>query len=1193
MPVVSAHSRAPLSGYRVRIHVPEAVFQAPLRAALLQAAGAGAVLLAASLALALLLARQIAASLRFLAPGVSPPSLGEAERGPEAGSGLREVDELAAALERASAQRDTALAELQLLHASSPVGMAHTDTGGRIQAANDAFLRLVGLSATDLGAGTMRWDSLTPPEWLARDEAAIAEAVDWGYCRPYEKEFLRPDGGRVPVLVAFGLLDRATGKCATFAVDLSDRKRAEAALAESQERLALAQEAGGIGLWDLETASGDMTTTPTWRALHGLSVAAADDLTLDDWLGFVVGADRARVTREFRAVAAGGALRSEFRVVRRDDGAVRWVKARARRLANGNAGHLVGTVWDITERREAEAALRRQSAMLRALVDSDVVGIVVATGSVIEEANDHFLRLVGRTRPELEAGVIDWATITPEEHRAADGAMMRRMGDTGSSYAYETKYLRPDGTRVPVLLGGALIDRATLHRIVFVVDLTERDRAQAAADASAAMLRSIMDTTTDCVKVLDAAGRFHFANGVACRNLGVGDPAELADRSWFDLWEHGEAVAARQAVAEALAGRMARFQGAMRNTAGHMACWDAVVRRIPGTDRVLVVSRDSTADQAQAQAQASAKAELERLVAERTRALTDTAAELAAEMERREKAQAALVQSQKLEALGQLTGSVAHDFNNILAAVQGSYRLMERRVADPEVLGLIRHGKHAAGRAAKLIGQLMAFARREDLQPALTEVAEAIGDAEDMICHVAGRMVSCKLEVAAGTWPVIVDPVRLETVLLNLAANARDAMPDGGAITLTARNARAEELPPGAAAWRDHVLIAMTDTGAGMDPETLQRATEPFFTTKPPGQGTGLGLASAHAFAQQSSGALSLASSPGEGTTVTLFLPRADILPGGSGRENAADPSAILDPARHGGATLLVVEDDAAVRAVTAAMLRDLGYRVIEAPSAEAAEALAHVDGGMDMLVTDVVLGGAPGPLLVGRLRSERPDLPALYLTGQASGPWTDGVPVLRKPYTEEALARAVLKGLGRLSDEDRPPQATLPGTDRLRERLQQPELREAYMAWMAVRGARIETLPATDAFRFGALSDKASASAYLAEVLENGTGGFRFLRAGRALEDRLGRPLIGTVVGGAGGEIDGALGGSISAVYRRCVLTRAPSYDYARFALGDGRPVLLERLILPLSGNGTSVTHVAGVAVFAELELPCEDDLD
>lgn len=727
--------------------------------------------------------------------------------------------------------------------------------------------------------------------------------------------------------------------------------------------------------------------------------------------------------------------------------------------------------------------------------------------------------------------------------------------------------------------------------------LAERKRAEEAAMASAATLRSIMDTTTDCVKVLDAAGHYLFANVVACRNFGVASVAELQQRSWFDIWEDEQGAVARAAVAKALAGRTARFQGMMRNADGQRGWWDAVILPIPRTaeaeGRVLVVSRDSTADQTAAQAQARATVELEALVAERTRALSDTAAALAAEMRRREEAQAALEQSQKLEALGQLTSSVAHDFNNILAAIQGSFRLIERRVDDPTILNFISHGTHAAGRGAKLIGQLMTFARREEQLPVFTDLAAALREAEDMICHVAGRKVSCSLSIAPDIWPIIVDPIRLETVLLNLAANARDAMPAGGTIAIAARNARAGELPQGSSARRDHVLISITDTGIGMDADTLQRATEPFFTTKPPGQGTGLGLASAHAFVNQSSGVLGLTSAPGQGTTVRLFLPRADVLMSLLGPGEAMTPATVLDPARHGGATLLLVEDDAAVRAVTAGLLRQLGYQVIEAPNAETAEALAYTEGRVDMLLTDVIMSGVPGPQLVERMRAMQPGLPALYLTGQARGPQSDGVPVLFKPFTDAALAQAILKGLGRLAEDERAAEAAAAGIDRLRERLQRPELREAYLRWLALRGGRAGTLPATAAFSFDDLSDEAASNAYLVEVVEGGAKGFHFVHAGRRLEEGLGKPLVGMTVGGAGGEIDGALGGSISAVYRRCVTTGAPSYDYARFTFGDGRLVLLERLVLPLSADGVEVTHVAGAAVFSELNVPEDDESD
>ncbi|WP_158292360.1 PAS domain-containing protein [Paracraurococcus ruber] len=934
---ISAHALAPLSGYWVRIHLPEAVFRAPLRTALERVAVIGALLLTTSLMLALFLARRIAASLRFLDPGTGALAARAMTDTAPGGSGLAEVDDLSAALAKASADRDRALAELKALFCASPVGVARIDAQGNIHSANDAFLKLAGLDAARLATGRVPWAAVTAPEGRARDGAAIDAAVRQGRSTPYEAEFVRPGGERVPALVAFGLLDPGSSDCAAFAVDLSEQMRAE------------------------------------------------------------------------------------------------------------------------------------------------------------EAAASH-----------------------------------------------------------------------------------------------AGMLRSVMETTTDCVKVLDREGRFLFANAVACRNLGVADAAELTGRTWFDLWGKAEAQEARAAVAEALAGGTARFEGMMRAAGGEAVWWSAEVLPIAGMSdgepRILVVSRNATADHALAKSRERARAELEILVAERTRTLRDVAVELAAEMRRRGDTQAALLQSQKLEALGHLTGSVVHDFNNVLAAVQGSFRLVRRRVESAEVLALVEQGMHAADRGAKLIGQLMTFVRREQAETVLTDLKPLLMNAESMIGHVAGRQVACSIDVAPDTWPVIVDRVRLETALLNLTANARDAMPMGGRMTIAARNARAEDLPPDLRAGYGHVLLSVTDTGTGMDAETLQRATEPFFTTKAPGTGTGLGLASAHAFAREAGGTLSLRSAPGAGTTVTLLLPRAELIE--TAREDRSDgETAALNPALHGGATLLLVEQDDPLRRVMAGMLRDLGYRVIEAPTAEAAEGLFLSAGTVDMVLTNLSMRGASATLLVDRLRAARPGLPALYVTGRDIGFDPGEIPVLRKPFSDAALAAAILRGLGRLSagaQAAAPP----PVVDRLRERLVQAELREAYVRWSALRGSQADHLPAPGAFPLTELSEQTAARAFLLQVLDIEAGVFRFQYAGRSLEERFGRPLAGLSLGGSRGELDGALGGSATALYRRCARTGVPSYDYARVSLGDGLPVLLQRVMLPLSADGVTVTHLAGVAVFEDLQL-------
>lgn len=408
------------------------------------------------------------------------------------------------------------------------------------------------------------------------------------------------------------------------------------------------------------------------------------------------------------------------------------------------------------------------------------------------------------------------------------------------------------------------------------------------------------------------------------------------------------------------------------------------------------------------------RSELERLVEERTRALTEAAAELRAEMRRREEAQKALLQTQKLEALGLLTGGIAHDLNNVLTAISGSYRLIGRRTSDPDLLELVKHGEHAASRASSLVRQLLAFARREELKPTALNLADVLPAAKQLIRHTAGARIALSVWVAPDVWPVLADPRQLEVALLNLVANARDAMPNGGLLAISARNLAPEERPealrPG-----DYVSVSVRDEGEGMPPEVLGRVTEPFFTTKPRGKGTGLGLAMVHGFAEQSSGCLRIESAVGAGTTVEIVLPRA-ALTGLRAEEAVADAFETLDPVLHGRASILLAEDDDQVRPVMAAFLRDLGYEVVEAGNAEAAATLALGMEALDLLVTDLEMPGLDGASLAARLRAERPGLPALFVTGCTPGPELAGESILRKPVTGSELAAAILDQLNRRS---------------------------------------------------------------------------------------------------------------------------------------------------------------------------------
>ncbi|MBX9702418.1 MAG: PAS domain-containing protein, partial [Acetobacteraceae bacterium] len=682
---------------------------------------------------------------------------------------------------------------------------------------------------------------------------------------------------------------------------------------------------------------------------------------------------------------------------------------------------------DVTAEREAEAALRDSEERLRLAVEATELGSWdedMLAGRA--RWNAQAFRIMGLEPLDEPVPPETWSgRVHPEDLdrvRAACAAAL--LG--GTLYRCEHRIIRPDGElRWVDPLGRFITDEQgqPLRFVGVFTDVTERKRAEAALAETEARFRTLIEAMPQIGFVIARDGRVEFLSArwqefsglPVDSSIGLGwqqalhpDDSAATDDAWtrardtngtFEL-EHR----LRRGADGAWRWFLVRGVPLTRDAAGEVTRWFGT-----STDITEIVdARESAARQAE---------ELERQVAARTRALVDAARELALEMRRREEAQAALLQAQKLEALGQLTGGVAHDFNNVLAAIAGSYRLIRRQPElGPKVLELITLGERATERATRLIQQLLAFARKEELAPVVIEPAAVLRAAEDMIRHTATGRLDCVLDLAEDAWPVIADRVRLETVLLNLVANARDASSDGGRLTVSARNALPEELPADLPPMRGFLRIAVEDTGHGMDADTLRRATEPFFTTKPRGRGTGLGLASAHGFAAQSGGALRLLSAPGKGTTVELFLPRAAMVTGGGPLRpdsRAEADEAVLDPARHGGGTILVVDDDDGVRPVTAAFLRRLGYRVVEAPSAEAAEALAHAHADtIDMLVTDVVMAGASGPTLAARLRAEWPGLPVLYITGFAGGAALDDAPVLRKPFPEAALARAVSEGL-------------------------------------------------------------------------------------------------------------------------------------------------------------------------------------
>ena len=397
--------------------------------------------------------------------------------------------------------------------------------------------------------------------------------------------------------------------------------------------------------------------------------------------------------------------------------------------------------------------------------------------------------------------------------------------------------------------------------------------------------------------------------------------------------------------------------------------------------------------------------------------LAETNVELRRTIVEREAAERQMRQMQKMEAIGQLTGGIAHDFNNMLAVITSGIGLAKRRLERGQdgVVDLLDGALDGAHRAARLVSRLLAFARQQPLSPKPLDANKFVSGLSELIARSLGSTIQMETVLGGGLWPVRVDATQLESSILNLCVNARDAMPEGGRLTLETANFYLDEIysahhpdvPPG-----QYVLIAVTDTGSGMDAKTAEKAFEPFFTTKAAGKGTGLGLPQVYGFVKQSGGHIKIYSEPNQGTTVKIYLPRYR-----EGVPLEAD-SAPTVPIAAGNETVLLVEDDAKLLELTTASLREMGYNVI--PAAHATEALAVISQNttIDLLLTDIVMPDINGRKLADQAREIRPTLKVLYMTGFTrnavvhNGVLDDGVQLLAKPFTLDELAKKVREAL-------------------------------------------------------------------------------------------------------------------------------------------------------------------------------------
>jgi PAS domain S-box-containing protein len=704
------------------------------------------------------------------------------------------------------------------------------------------------------------------------------------------------------------------------------------------------------------------------------------------------------------------------------------------------AGILV-TAIETNERRRIALELEQRSAaslkaqreteerLQLALAATDAVGTWdwdISEDRFIADA--HFAQLHG-VDPAManQLPISEYLHGVHPQDRALIARSIKHCITHGSEYAEEYRLLQPDGQLRWVFARGRCYKDHHGRPIRFLgaaLDLTDRKNTEQALRQSQTELQLIINAMPILISYVDREERFRLNNAAYLDWYGL-TPQELYGRTILEvLGEEAYALRAPH-ITEALSGRPCCFSISTPHRDGSIR--QALMNYLPrhGPDGAVngfyIFVIDETERKKTEEALRNLNETLEERVAARTRQLAEANERLQNEMFERERVEDALRHAQKMDAVGQLTGGIAHDFNNMLTGIIGSLDLMQRYIADGRASEIGRFTEAAvssANRAAALTHRLLAFSRRQSLNRKPLNPNELIHSLEDLFSRTKGDHIELKLQLAENLWRVSTDVSQLENALLNLVINARDAMPEGGELQIETANVYLDgsditTLEPVKAG--DYVMIAVSDNGTGMTPSVLAKAFDPFFTTKPIGQGTGLGLSMIYGFAQQSGGHVSLFSLPGRGTSVRLYLPRL----------HSTEPDKVLSPvvgeapAAIAGETVMLVEDDAAVRMLVLDLLKELGYRAHEAEDAKGALPVLESDLRVDLLVTDVGLPGMNGRQLAEIARQHRPELKVLFMTGYAEiaaerqGFLEEGMDMVAKPFSIDLLANKIRTMIG------------------------------------------------------------------------------------------------------------------------------------------------------------------------------------
>jgi len=942
-------------------------------------------------------------------------------------------------------------------------GVILTDRTGRITFVNEAAARFHGVLQLGVPLAEYSQNShlLTedgrpyPP-----DELPLARAVLHGETVNQARWCVRSDGGteRIATGAAQPLLDAdgvLTGALLTFHDDTA-RVQAERALADVEERYRLAVQATQEAIWDWNP----QTNHTAWNEMLLETYGHRPEGSVNCYAWFLSQVhpdDRERVDAGLHEAVHGGGTHwtDEYRF-RRVDGSYAIVcdRGTVARDAKGRAVRMIGAMVDVTERKRDERALRRRTRMLETLnrlaasmacqldlqplvqlatnAGAELTGARMGAffSNVPDGSGDHMVlqALAGPDREKFDrlpmphaAAVFQPAFAGKGVIRSDDITLDPRCGHNASHHGIPSgpvpvrSYLavpvtsntgeslgclilgHPEPARfnarherlmVGVAAHAAIaIDNARLFATA-QHEVEERRLAQERLRELNEMLETRAEERTrerdrawalsrDLQLVIDLNGTILAANQAA-DILGY-QPDELIGHNAEEFVHPDDVAIHQQALAMAAHGTFPPEETRCRHKDGSYR-WLSWAK---AADQGLLYAsgRDVTLQKEQADALAAAEQ--------------------------------ALRQSQKMEAVGQLTGGIAHDFNNMLAVVIGSLDLLKRRLGgDARALRRLEGAVEAASRAALLTKRLLAFSRQQPLNPQPLDANRLVAEMSELLRHSIGADIRLQTVLAGGLWPSLVDSNQLENVLINLAVNARDAMPEGGCLTIETSNTSLDSryAARNAISAGDYVLIAITDDGSGMPPQVLARAFEPFFTTKEVGRGTGLGLSQVYGFVRQSGGHVMLYSEPGQGTTVKIYLPRLRSDP-------ATNAGTVSAPASVPGGLqelILVVEDEPSVRQVSRDALEELGYRVLEAEGAATALRLLDEHPEIDLMFTDVVMPDVNGRKLADEVRHRRPELPILFTTGYTRnaiihhGVLDPDVELLGKPFTLDELAQKV-----------------------------------------------------------------------------------------------------------------------------------------------------------------------------------------